>query len=181
VALTGLTQGRFVSQTYSVVHVGRLVNRGWELLDLDLETSLDVRHDLLVLLSADEADSKALGAEATGSANTVEVLIRLARHVEVDDDIDLLNVDAAAKQVRGHHDAVLTFLEALVDLEPLLLREGAEAGDGRELLTLDDLVQLLGSGLCLRKHDDLVELEVIEQLDQLLGLGLFFELDKVLL
>lgn len=49
-------------------------------------------------------------------------------HVVVDHDVDALDVDAAAHQVRRHKDALLALLEGLVHLTPTTaasLREGA--------------------------------------------------------
>ena len=111
----------------------------------------------------------------------MQVLVRLSGHVEVDDDVDLFDVDSATKEISRDHDAVLALFEALIDLQPVRLRHRAEAGHTRELLTLDDLVELLGGGLRLGEDDDLVELEVVEQLDELLDLLGVLQLHEVLL
>lgn len=146
----------------SVVHVRGLVDARRQVLHLDLEAGLHVAENLLVFLAGDERDGKTLGAEPTGSANTMQILVALFRHIKVDDDVDLLDVDASTEQVCADHDSILALLEARVDLETLLLRHGLEAGDTGESLALNDLVQFLRVLLRLGEDDDLIELEVVE-------------------
>ena len=50
------------------------------------------------------------------------LLVRL-RHVVVDDDVDALDVDAAADQVGRHQDALLPLLERLVHLAAMQGRD----------------------------------------------------------
>ena len=100
------------------VHVGADVNLVREFRDLDLKATLDLGEDGGVALGADETDSKALGAEAAGAADAVEVrvgelgdvgllvvvvLLFAGRgEVVVDDDVHALDVDAAGQDVRAH-------------------------------------------------------------------------------
>ena len=58
----------------------------------------------------DEGDGEALGAEAPGAADAVQVLVGLVREVVVDDDVDALDVDAAAEEVGRHQDALVELL-----------------------------------------------------------------------
>lgn len=111
----------------------------------------------------------------------MQILVGFARHIEVDDDVDLLDIDTSTEQIRADHDSVLALLEARVDLNALGLRHGLAADDAGELLAADDLVQLLGVVLRLGEHDDLVEFEVVEQLNKLLNLLVLVELHVVLL
>ena len=165
----------------SVVHVRGLVNARGKVFDLDLEAGLDVTEDLVVLLVRDERDGETLGAESTSSADTMKILVRLARHIEVDNDVNLFDIDTSTEQVCADHDSIFALLEASIDLESLLLRHGLEAGDTGELLTLDDLVKLLGVILRLGENNNLVEFEIVEQLDELLDLLVLVKLHVVLL
>jgi hypothetical protein len=85
-------------------------------LDLYLEPALDGRQDLLVGLARDERDGESAGTEATGTANTVEVRVGVARLVVVNDNVDALNVDTAAEDVSRDEDALLERLELPVPL-----------------------------------------------------------------
>lgn len=166
---------------YSVVHVGGLVDGGGQVFDLDLESGLHFVQDLLVFLRGDEGEGQSLGAISACSADTMQVLVRVKRHVVVDNDVDLLNVDTSTQQVGANHDSVFTLLELVVDLEPILHLHATEACDAWEFLLLDNLVQLLGIVLLVGEDDDLVELEVVEQVDQLHDLLLLVQLHVVLL
>jgi len=84
---------------------------------------LDVFEYFGVLSSAYESDGKTLGAEATGSADSVEIAVRVSGHVVVEHDVDLLDIDTASENVSSDQDAVLQVLEALVDADTLLLGE----------------------------------------------------------
>lgn len=107
------------------------------LVDLPLKPRLNRLHHRLVPITAHEADSHTLGAEATGTSHTMQVRVsglserigvRAARvgggvrHVVVDGDVDALNVDAAAEDVGTDADAVLEVLEVLVALDAVIRR-----------------------------------------------------------
>jgi hypothetical protein len=62
----------------SILSVGRAVNRTFELLDLNLEAVLNLVEDLGVVLVCDERDGKTLGAETTGTSDTVQVPVGTA-------------------------------------------------------------------------------------------------------
>lgn len=108
--------------TTLVVHVGRRVDatigEGW---DIGSEALLDSLDDSLVLGVGDEGDGETLGTEATGTADAVEVRVRLVGHVVVDGDIDALNVDTAAEDVGGDTNTGLELLELLVTLDATIL------------------------------------------------------------
>lgn len=165
----------------SVVHVGRLVNGAWQVLNLDLESGLDLVEDFLVFLGGDEGDGQTFGTVSACSADTMQVLVRLSRHIVIDDDVDLLNIDSTTQQVSANHDSVLALLELVVHLESLGHSQAAETCYARKLLFLDDLIQLLGVLLLVREDDHLVELEVIQEIDQLHDLLLLVQLHVVLL
>lgn len=47
-----------------------------------------------------------LGSEAACSSHSVEVGIRILRHVVVEHDVDALNIHSSAKEIRSHQDAL---------------------------------------------------------------------------
>jgi len=69
----------------------------------------------------DEGHGEALGAEAAGAADSVEVLVALVGEVVVDHDVHALDVDAAAEQVGGDQDPLREVLEGLEPGDALLL------------------------------------------------------------
>ena len=93
----------------SVVFVleGNLRNR-------HLEALLDGLQHVLVLVAAHERDGQTLGAETTSTTDAVEVRIGIGREIVVDREVDALDVDTTAEDVRGHADALVEVLELLV-------------------------------------------------------------------
>lgn len=77
---------------------------GRQLLDDDVVEPLYICQHSLVLVG-DEVDRHALPPEAPAPADTVEVVLRLGRQVVVDDEGDLLNIDAAGEEVGGDENA----------------------------------------------------------------------------
>ena len=70
-----------------------------------------------VFVCADEGDGKTLGTESASTTNSMEVRVCVKRHVKVEHDVDLFNVDTTAKELSGYEDAVSKLLETLVDLK----------------------------------------------------------------
>jgi hypothetical protein len=68
-------------------------------LDLSAKGALDVCKELLFFFCRNERDGFTVGFETTSSADSVHVFIRLNWHVEVDDEIHLLDIDTSAEQV----------------------------------------------------------------------------------
>lgn len=108
----------------TLVHVLVDVDLVWQVRDFDLELGLYIREHVSVLLVRDEGNGQALGAEAARAAHPVQVLLLghwaaflRRREVVVDDDVDALDVHAAAHEVRGHQDALLELLEVVILLQ----------------------------------------------------------------
>ena len=78
---------------------------------------MDFIKSLAVFIRADESDGEALSTEAAGTTDTMKVGVGIHRHVEVEHDVDLFNVDTTAKELSGYEDAVSKLLETLVDLK----------------------------------------------------------------
>ena len=139
----------------SVVHVaGGVDNRG-QLTDADFKAVLDLLQRLAILISAHESDGEALGAETTGTSDTVEVGVGVLGHVVVEDNVDSLNVHATSEEVGGHQDSLLEILELLISGESLLLAHPPVYGDGREVLFYQQLRQSDTSLDRLHEDDDL--------------------------
>ena len=51
---------------------------------------------------AKEDDGGALAAGARGAAGAVQVRLCVLRHIPVHDEVDVMNVQAARRHVRGH-------------------------------------------------------------------------------
>jgi len=111
----------------------------------------------------------------------MEVSIGVSRHVIVENNVDFLNIDSTSEDLSSNKNAVLEFLEAIVDLDALLLSEVTVHGLGRKGLLVEDLGQLYGVGDGLNKDDDLVKIERINQIGQLGVLFVLLELHVVLL
>jgi len=135
----------------------------------------------LVFLSTHESDSETLGSEATGTANSVEISVGVTGHIVVENDVDFLDINSTAENLCGNKNAMLEFLEPVVDLDALLLSEVTVHGLGGEGLLVKDLSQLDGVRNSLNKDDHLVEVEGIDEVGQLGVLLVLIELNVVLL
>mmetsp|Transcript_110391 Transcript_110391/g.216445 ORF Transcript_110391/g.216445 Transcript_110391/m.216445 type:complete len:296 (-) Transcript_110391:322-1209(-) len=110
----------------------------------------------------------------------MQVGVAILGHVVIDDDIDPLDVDAAAEQVRCDQNPFLELLELLVPGNPLLLRQARVDRDRREVALNEELVQRHGTLHGLHKDHYLVELQSVEAVVQLPVLLLFGQLHVVL-
>mmetsp|Transcript_36516 Transcript_36516/g.72731 ORF Transcript_36516/g.72731 Transcript_36516/m.72731 type:complete len:361 (-) Transcript_36516:1523-2605(-) len=162
-------------------HIGGDVNRLGELGDGDLETRLHLLEYLGVVVARGEGDGEALRAETARAADAVEVGVGRVGHVVVDDDVDTLDVDAAAPDVRRDEDAVLEVLEVLVHLDALLLLHRSVDGHRGEVALLQQLVELDSTLHRLDENNHLVEFERVKQLVELAVLLVLLQLDVVLL
>lgn len=79
-----------------------------------MEAPLDFRDDSLVLIAADERDRETLGTKTTSATDAMKVRVGIGRKVVVDGTVDAFEVDAAAKHISGHADALVEVLEVLV-------------------------------------------------------------------
>ena len=108
------------------------------LVAIDGDRLLDVAfHGLekAALLGGDEGDRRAALAGAGRAADAVHVALGLDRELHVHDEVDVGNVNAAARDIRRHQHARLAFLEGLESARTLVLRfVGVDGGDGDLLL-----------------------------------------------
>ena len=66
----------------------------WLLLDFLIQEALNL-HEVADVTLVDERDGHAVALGASRSSYTVYIVFRGVRHVEVDDDADVVDVDAA--------------------------------------------------------------------------------------
>ena len=111
----------------------------------------------------------------------MEVGVGIARHVVINDNVDLLDVDTATEDFSGNQNSVLQVLESIVDLDALLLGQVTVHGLGGKGLLVEDLSQFYGVGHSLNKDDDLVKIECVDEIRQLGVLFVLLELHVVLL
>ena len=74
---------------------------------------------LTIFVSAHEGDCQTLRSEAAGTANAMKVGVSVERHVEVEDNVDLLDIDTTTEELSSDEDAVTELLEALVNLKSI--------------------------------------------------------------
>ena len=74
---------------------------------------------MTIFVSAHESDGQTLRSKAAGTANAMKVGVSVERHVEVEDNIDLLNIDTTTEELSSDEDAVTELLEALVNLKSI--------------------------------------------------------------
>ena len=108
-----------LSHILSSLNVAAEVNLVRQLCDVNLEPVLNLIENLGISLITDKGDGQTLGSEAAGTANAMKVGISVERHVEVEDDVDLFNIDATAEELCCDEDAVTELLEALVNLKSI--------------------------------------------------------------
>lgn len=111
--------GHWIGRLRSGVHVQILVNLVRKLGDADFETTLDLLEHLLILRGGHKCDAEAFRAEPASSTDTMQIRVRLPWDIVVDGDVDPLDIDTAAKDVRADGDALLECLELLVPGDPV--------------------------------------------------------------
>ena len=97
--------------------VGGRVDGGRQLFDLNFESLLNLVKHSSIFIWAHECNGETLSSKSSGTADSVEVGVSAVRHVVVEHNIDLLNIDASAEDLGGDQDAVLERLESLVDFD----------------------------------------------------------------
>ena len=102
----------------------------WHLLDLSAVELLNFSHHSNIV-SGDEVDGNTLSAKSTTTTNTVNVVLTVGGKVVVDDQGDLLNVDATGQKVSGDEDSGGTRAELLHDdISLSLLHVSVHGRDG---------------------------------------------------
>lgn len=146
----------------SVVHVVLLIDGCWQLFYFHFKSALNLIKYGSVLVTWNKWNGQSLGSKSSSSTNTMKILISLVWHVEVEDDIDLLNIDTSSEEVSGNHDSILAFLEIFVHLDSFTLLKSSMTSNWWETFFSDNFIQFLSILLSFCKHNDLVEIQVIE-------------------
>ena len=89
-----------------------------ELGDLDFESVLDGLGGLGVFLVGNEGDGKTLGAESTGSGDSMQIGVGVLGHIVVEHDVHSLDIHTTSEEVGGDEDTALEVLEELVSKVP---------------------------------------------------------------
>ena len=98
-----------------------------------------------------------VGAGAAGPADAVDVVLRVPRQLEVDDDRQVLDVEAAGGHVGRDEDPDVARLEALQRARPLGLRPVAVDGHRVEALAIEPRGQPRGGQLGPREDEHLAQ------------------------
>lgn len=137
-----------------------------------------------------EGYREALGSESASTANSVEVGVGFSGHVVVENNVNLLDIDAATEDLSSDEDAVLKLLEAVIDFDsnsgytellPLSLRDVAVDRFAGNRVFVKDFGQLDRVLHLVHEDDHLVEGQLVDQVDQLGNLLVRLQVDVVLL
>ena len=152
----GINRGRVGThmQVAGLVDVGRLVH---ELLDLV---------ELVHVLLGHKRDGPAQLAGAARTANTVDVVGRLGRHVKVHDVAHIADVDAAGKHVGRHQHVDGAITEGRKRALALGLAAVAVNRGGLDALTLQTTAAAVGAVLGAHKDDSALRAFLFEELRQ---------------
>ena len=113
-----------------------------------------------------KVDGCSFPSEATGTADSVDIVLLLLRQFEVYDEADLLNIDAASKHVCRNQDTNGTRSELLHhNFSLLLVHLTVHAGDDEVLLSHAAL-ELVDSALRVAIDDGLVDVQVWVEVQQ---------------
>ena len=88
------------------------IRRDW--LDRGLQLILNLEHVILVVFG-NEIEGETEVAESPGTADSVEVGVRGAWEVEVDNDVHRLDVDTSREEIRAHKASGLSVAEGVID------------------------------------------------------------------
>ena len=147
-------------QVAGFVNIGRLVH---ELLDLV---------ELVDVLLGHKRDGPAQLASAARTANTVDVVGRLGRHVKVHDVAHVADVDAAGEHVGCHQHVDGTVAEGRKGTLALGLAAVAMNRGGLDALTFQTTAAAVGAVLGAHKDDSALRALLLEELGQQVVFGL---------
>lgn len=135
----------------------------------------------MVFFAADKGHGKSLGSKSSSAADSVEVRVTIDRHVKVEDDVNLLDIDTATENFSGDQDTVLELLATFVDLDAFFLEEIAVDSLSWESVFVQNFSKFDGVLNTLDEDDNLVKGELIDEVDEFGDLIAVFKLHVVLL
>ncbi|MCG3189580.1 MAG: hypothetical protein LKCHEGNO_02048 [Burkholderiaceae bacterium] len=156
--------------------LGALVRVGLEALDhlahdLLVDQALDVAQEQF-LVDAHQRDRLAAGAGAASAADAVHVVLGHVGDLEVHHVRQLVDVDAARRDVGGHQHAQLAALELGQRLGARALALVAVDRHRGDVVAVEVLGELVGAVLGAREHQHLVPVALRDQVRQQLLLAL---------
>ena len=118
------------------------------------------------LVHRDERDGLTRGAGTAGAADPVDVVLRVPRELEVDDDRQVLDVEAARGDVGRDEHPDVARLEALERARPLGLRAVRVDGHGVQARPVEASREPGGGDLGPREHQHLAQVVRPQQVDR---------------
>jgi hypothetical protein len=104
---------------YSVVHVSGFVDGLWKLVHFNFESALNVLKDFIIVFTRNERNGKTLSSESTSSSNSMEVLVRLIGHIEVNNNVYLLDIYSSSEDIGGNKNSEVSLLEFVIDTDSI--------------------------------------------------------------
>ena len=135
-----------------------------------LDQPLDVAQEL-VLVDADERDGLARGARATGAPDPMDVIVRHVGQVVVDDVRQLVDVDAARRDVGGDEHLQARVLEFRQRPRARALALVAVDRERRDAVVVQLLRELVRAVLRAREHEHLVPVLRLDEMREELALA----------
>ena len=133
------------------------------------EQSLDASQ-LFHFVGRDERDGCSAGTGSTGSADAVNIVLRLVRQLEVDDVWEILDVEAARRHVRGHENLDEASSERLEGAGSLRLAAVAVDRRGADAASVQIRSQPARADLAACEDQNLLHRVPPDQVDQQVGL-----------
>ena len=133
----------------------------------------DLLQVIAIFLSIIESNGDTFGAEATRTANSVQVIFcitdflvattcPLCRHIEVDDDLNLRNINTTRKHVGSNDHTDLATSELTDHLVTLFRAHVTENDGGFEVLSAHHAVEALSVRLSVHENHSLCHFANIE-------------------
>mmetsp|Transcript_24253 Transcript_24253/g.41165 ORF Transcript_24253/g.41165 Transcript_24253/m.41165 type:complete len:283 (-) Transcript_24253:275-1123(-) len=97
----------------------------------------------------------------------MQVLVGVVREIIVDHNVHLLDINTTAEKVSSYKDSLVEFLEGLVSGNSLLLLQAGVDAHGREVVVIQESVQLSGAVHLRHENNDLVKLKSVQKIIQL--------------
>lgn len=114
----------------------------------------------------DEVDGYSLSSQSSGPSDSVNVLLQRVRHVIVDNQINLLNVNSSSDQVSWNQDSWFAFSELTHHCSALLIRHFSSQTGNWKLQISQLIGQLNCTIFCVHEQYALTDFDVLIKLNQ---------------
>lgn len=105
-----------------------------------------------------------LSFETTSSTDSVHIVIRNLRHIEIDNEVNSFNINTSTNQIGGNQDSILTFLEFGINSGTFLLFKITINKSISMSLFSNKLRKIFSSILLVNEDNDLVVTDLIKEL-----------------